>query len=77
MVETRRAAYRPSIGRGGGAHVFIRTLSRYIGRQFVTWFLLLLGILLSIILLLDVVELLRRAGTKRTSPSGWSCAWPC
>ena len=40
------------------------TLSRYIGRQFVTWFLLLLGILLSIILLLDVVELLRRAGTK-------------
>ena len=40
------------------------TLSRYIGRQFVTWFLLLLGILLSIILLLDIVELLRRAGTK-------------
>lgn len=40
------------------------TLSRYIGRQFVTWFCLLLAILLSIVLLLDIVELLRRAGTK-------------
>ena len=40
------------------------TLSRYIGRQFVTWFVLLLVILLSIILLLDIVELLRRAGSK-------------
>lgn len=40
------------------------TLSRYIGRQFVTWFALLLLILLSIILLLDIVELLRRAGSK-------------
>ncbi|AWK89021.1 LPS export ABC transporter permease LptG [Azospirillum thermophilum] len=40
------------------------TLSRYIGRQFVTWFVLLLLILLSIVLVLDTVELLRRAGTK-------------
>ncbi len=40
------------------------TLSRYIGRQFVLWFCLLMVILLSIVLLLDVVELLRRAGTK-------------
>lgn len=40
------------------------TLSRYIGRQFVVWFVLLLLILLSIVLLLDIVELLRRAGTK-------------
>jgi lipopolysaccharide export system permease protein len=40
------------------------TLSRYIGRQFIVWFGLLLGILLSIILLLDTVELLRRAGSK-------------
>lgn len=40
------------------------TLSRYIGRQFLTWFLLLLTILLAIILLLDLVELLRRAGSK-------------
>ncbi|HYH37792.1 MAG TPA: LPS export ABC transporter permease LptG [Azospirillum sp.] len=40
------------------------TLSRYIGRQFVTWFVLLLLVFLGIILLLDVVELLRRAGSK-------------
>ncbi len=40
------------------------TLSRYIGRQFVIWFCLLMVILLSIVLLLDIVELLRRAGTK-------------
>ncbi|HEY0837788.1 MAG TPA: LPS export ABC transporter permease LptG [Azospirillum sp.] len=40
------------------------TFSRYIGRQFVTWFCLLLLILLAIILLLDLVELLRRAGSK-------------
>lgn len=40
------------------------TLSRYIGRQFVAWFCLLLAILLGIILVLDVVELLRRAGSK-------------
>ena len=43
---------------------FSATLSRYIGRQFVTWFILLLAVLLSIILLLDIVELLRRAGSK-------------
>ncbi|MFD1625065.1 LPS export ABC transporter permease LptG [Azospirillum griseum] len=40
------------------------TLSRYIGRQFVLWFCLLMAILLSIVLLLDIIELLRRAGTK-------------
>lgn len=40
------------------------TLSRYIGRQFVVWFLLLLSIFLGIILLLDIVELMRRAGSK-------------
>ena len=40
------------------------TLSRYIARQFVLWFCLLLLILLSIVLLLDTVELLRRAGNK-------------
>lgn len=40
------------------------TLSRYIGRQFLTWFCLLLLILLAVILLLDTVELLRRAGSK-------------
>lgn len=40
------------------------TLSRYIGRQFLSWFCLLLVILLGIILVLDVVELLRRAGSK-------------
>lgn len=40
------------------------TLSRYIGRQFVTRFVLLLLVFLGIILLLDVVELLRRAGSK-------------
>jgi len=40
------------------------TLSRYIGRQFLIWFLLLLAIFLCIILVLDTVELLRRAGGK-------------
>jgi lipopolysaccharide export system permease protein len=40
------------------------TLSRYIGRQFLLYFCMLLGILLSIILLVDTVELLRRAGGK-------------
>lgn len=40
------------------------TLSRYIGRQFLVWFCLLLAILLAIVLLLDTVELLRRAGSK-------------
>lgn len=40
------------------------TLSRYIGRQFLVWFVLLLLILLAIILVLDLVELLRRAGSK-------------
>lgn len=41
-------------------------LSRYIGRQFVVWFLMLLGVLLGLILLLDTAELLRRA-THRAS----------
>lgn len=40
------------------------TLYRYIGRQFVTWFFILLMIILAIILVLDMVELLRRAGAK-------------
>lgn len=40
------------------------TLSRYIGRQFVVWFGLLLLMLLGIIVLLDIVELLRRAASK-------------
>lgn len=40
------------------------TLSRYVGRQFVTWFVALLLIILAIILVLDMVELLRRAGSK-------------
>lgn len=40
------------------------TLSRYIGRQFLGWFLALLLIILAIVLLLDTVELLRRAAGK-------------
>lgn len=40
------------------------TLSRYIGRQFVTWFCALMLVVLIIILVLDMVELLRRAGSK-------------
>lgn len=40
------------------------TLSRYIGRQFLFWFVLLLAVLLGIIFLLDTVELLRRASNK-------------
>jgi lipopolysaccharide export system permease protein len=40
------------------------TLSRYIGRQFLFYFCMLLGILLSVILLIDTVELLRRAAGK-------------
>ncbi|HYG91441.1 MAG TPA: LPS export ABC transporter permease LptG [Azospirillum sp.] len=46
------------------------TLSRYIGRQFVTWFVLLLLIFLGIILLLDTVELMRRAGSKPNITTG-------
>jgi lipopolysaccharide export system permease protein len=40
------------------------TLSKYIGRQFLFYFCSLLGILLTIILLLDTIELLRRAAGK-------------
>ena len=40
------------------------TLSRYIGRQFLFYFCMLLGILLSVILLIDTVELLRRRGER-------------
>lgn len=46
------------------------TLSRYIGRQFLTWFLFLLMVLLAIILLLDAVELLRRAAGKPEATLG-------
>jgi lipopolysaccharide export system permease protein len=42
----------------------ISLLSRYFGRQFLQWFGLLLVILLMIILLIDTVELLRRAAGK-------------
>lgn len=40
------------------------TLSTYIGRQFLVWFLAVLGGMLAIIYLLDTVELLRRAANK-------------
>ncbi|ACI98967.1 LPS export ABC transporter permease LptG [Rhodospirillum centenum] len=40
------------------------TLSLYIGRQFVLWFLAILGGMLAIVYLLDTVELLRRAANK-------------
>jgi lipopolysaccharide export system permease protein len=40
------------------------TLSRYVGRQFLVRFCLLLLILLGIVLLLDMVELLRRGSGK-------------
>jgi lipopolysaccharide export system permease protein len=40
------------------------TLSVYIGRQFLLWFAAILGGMLSIIYLLDTVELLRRAANK-------------
>lgn len=40
------------------------TLSLYIGRQFIVAVLGMFGIFLALILLLDVVELLRRAATK-------------
>lgn len=40
------------------------TLSAYIGRQFLLWFMAVLGVMLAIIYLLDTVELLRRAATK-------------
>lgn len=39
-------------------------LSRYIGRQYLHGFLLLLGVFLALILLLDALELLRRAGNR-------------
>jgi len=40
------------------------TLSTYIGRQFLVWFTVALAGMLSIIYLLDTVELLRRAANK-------------
>ena len=39
-------------------------LSRYIGRQFLLWFTSLLLVLLGLILLIDTVELLRRAANR-------------
>ncbi len=39
-------------------------LSRYFGRQFVSWFCVFLAILLLIVLAIDTVELLRRAAGK-------------
>lgn len=39
-------------------------LSRYIGRQYLMGFLLLLGVFLSLIMILDALELLRRAGNR-------------
>lgn len=42
------------------------TLSLYIGRQFLLAFLAVFGIFLALILLLDVVELLRRAATRES-----------
>ena len=39
-------------------------LSRYFGRQFLSWFCVLLAILLMIVLVIDTVELLRRAAGK-------------
>lgn len=46
------------------------TLLRYIGRQFLLWFGLLLGGLLLLVLLLDTVELLRRAANRPNVPLG-------
>jgi len=40
------------------------TLSRYIGRRYLFWFMVILAVLLGIIYLLDTVELLRRASNK-------------
>lgn len=40
------------------------TLSRYIGRQFLIWFSISFGGLIGLILLLDTVELMRRASGK-------------
>ncbi|MHA1566511.1 MAG: LPS export ABC transporter permease LptG [Alphaproteobacteria bacterium] len=41
-----------------------RTLSRYIGRQFLTWFFIIILSMIAVILLVDIVELLRRASGK-------------
>ena len=41
-----------------------RTLSRYIGRQFLVWFLIIILSMIAVIFLVDVVELLRRAAGK-------------
>jgi hypothetical protein len=53
------------------------TLSFYIGRNFLVGFLMLFGIFLLIILMFDVIELMRRASSKPTSPSRWFSKWPC
>lgn len=39
-------------------------LFRYIGRQFLTWFFVVLGVLTSVVMLFEIVELLRRGANK-------------
>ncbi len=41
-----------------------RTISRYVGRQFFTWFLIIILSMIAVIFLVDLVELLRRASGK-------------
>lgn len=41
-----------------------KTLSAYIGRQFLVWFCTVFGAMVAIAFLLDFIELIRRAGTR-------------
>ena len=53
------------------------TLSAYIGRQFAIRFGAVLLALTGLVYLLDTIELLRRAATRRKSLCGWSCSFRC
>ncbi|MDD5587074.1 MAG: LPS export ABC transporter permease LptG, partial [Alphaproteobacteria bacterium] len=46
------------------------TLSRYLGRQYLLWFLVFLGGLSGIIYLFEVAELLRRAADLQNATLG-------
>ena len=41
-----------------------RTLFRYVGRQFLLWFVIIAASMAVVIFLIDLLELLRRAGGK-------------
>src|SRR3546814_5850690 len=56
---------------GTGRAMFLsRTLSFYIGRQFLTWFAVMFFTILAVIVLIDAVELLRRGANRPDATIG-------